>query len=124
MLGTLFGVTGDECIMSLTPISQYASTAATFLRIRSNVGSPQSPKAQVQSLASGEVLQGSGQSAKTSVSAKGSLNVAYDRLSLQADIGPAAHLDTSLQSFLASYQQNSGAESSSQSSGTLFKSSA
>ncbi len=110
--------------MSLTAISQYASTATSYPRIASAPSNRQSPKIQVQSLASGEVQQANGRSQEADAAAKSSLNVAYDRLSLQADVGPAANVDVSQQAYLASYEQNSGTGASSPSPGTLFKSSA
>ena len=110
--------------MSLTPISQYASTAANYPRIASPARNPQPPKAQVQSLASGVVKEANGRSQEADAAAKTSLTVAYDRLGLQSDVGPTANVDVSQQAFRASYEQTSGADSRSQNPGTLFKSSA
>jgi hypothetical protein len=110
--------------MSLTPITQYASTANTFPRITGSAGASQAPKAPARTLASGQVQQANGVSHSVEAPAKSSLTVAYDRLSRQTDIGAAANDSSPVGSLLASYVQNSNGDASAQSLGTLFKSSA
>jgi hypothetical protein len=107
--------------MSLSPISQYASTASARPWVANIARASQASKAPVQSLASGEIVQADGHSQELNAAAKTPVNVTYDRLSRQSDIGPGGNVNPSLKSFLASYSENSAGGASAQSAGTLFR---